>query len=89
MISESSLERKCNKIAKEKGILNYKLGQQGVPDRLYVGQDLVFFVEFKVKGAKPRLLQEVRIEELKSKNMKVFVVDELEQFIKILGGLTS
>jgi Holliday junction resolvase len=47
---ESELEKKCSQYARERGWASVKLEKnwnKGVPDRLFVKNDKVFFVEFK------------------------------------------
>ena len=47
---ESELKKKCSQYARERGWASVKLEKnwnKGVPDRLFVKNDKVFFVEFK------------------------------------------
>jgi Holliday junction resolvase len=57
---ESELEKKCSQYARERGWASVKLEKnwnKGVPDRLFVKNDKVFFVEFK-KDKNQKLSQE-------------------------------
>jgi glycine cleavage system H lipoate-binding protein len=57
---ESELEKKCSQYARERGWASVKLEKnwnKGVPDRLFVKNDKVFFVEFK-KDSKQILTKE-------------------------------
>ena len=61
--------------------------QSGVPDRIIIDRGRVIFVELKQKGEKPRLLQEVVIDRMRSHGADVRVVagrDEARALVKEL-----
>lgn len=56
----------CNR-AEELGFLCYKFtspGNNGVPDRVLIGNGITFFVETKAPGGKPRKLQQKVIDRI-------------------------
>lgn len=78
---ESAIEKKVNDYAKRNGWLVYKFvspAQAGVPDRLYIKNGKVMFIEFKAEGKKPTKLQEHHIEAIKAQGVAVYVVDSVE-----------
>lgn len=81
MPREKYIENAVVTYAKGKGFLAYKFTSptcRGVPDRLCItpsGQ--VFFIEFKRKGHLPTSLQKLKIEELQSRHIAVFVIDDI------------
>lgn len=80
---EKVIESTVVNYAKNKGWLAYKFtspASRGVPDRLFMGPfGQFFFIEFKRKGYVPTALQEVVFKEIESRNIKVFVVDDIER----------
>lgn len=53
---ESWIERAVVNYARTKGVLVYKFqspAQRGVPDRVFIYNGLVWFIEFKATGKKP------------------------------------
>lgn len=78
-VSEKAIEAYLNKRAKESGLLCLKYSNAnttGYPDRLMClpyGQSV--WVELKSKGKKATKLQLIRIEELRSLNHNVFIID--------------
>lgn len=89
-ILESRIERKCCKIAAERGIPNVKLGQNGYPDRVFlVPGGRPFMVEFKALDGKPSRRQEAIIRGLRAIGYRVYVCDSVEVFIKVLEHETE
>ena len=86
---EKHIEKACGSIARGKGWLFWKLtvmGFPGVPDRLLLGAGArVKFVEFKRPGGKPTALQEAWHRKLRSLGFEVYVIDNVEDFEKIIG----
>lgn len=80
---ESEIEKKVCDYAKERGFLVYKFtspNRAAVPDRLFIKQTgALFFCEFKRGGAKPTAPQEREHTRLRDHNVRVFVVDSVEQ----------
>ena len=80
-LTESEVETKTAKYAKEKGFLTYKFWphyQRGVPDRIFVKLGFIFFVEFKKPGEQPRALQKAIIDQLRGQRCQVFVIDSIQ-----------
>lgn len=88
MIRERDIEAKVVKWAKANGWLTYKFvspSQRGVPDRIFIKDGYVVFVEFKAPGKKPTPLQAQTIRKLKEAECEVWVCDDAEQGIRWLG----
>jgi len=85
---EKDIEKAVVKIAREMGMLCYKFtspSRMSVPDRLFITKaGVVFFIEFKRKGAKPTPAQEVEINKIRAKGVSVYVVNNVEDGKKIL-----
>lgn len=64
-------------------------GFSGVPDRLIIYKGVVVFAEVKRPGSKPRKLQQVRIELLKSHGAPAFSVSSKEQVNALLDKLVN
>lgn len=80
---EKVIEAKVCDYAKQLGCLVYKFtspSRRSVPDRLFImpGGKGVFFIEFKRAGQKPTAAQEVEIEKIRAKGVRVYVVDNVE-----------
>jgi hypothetical protein len=78
---EKDIERKVCKYAKVLGIEPYKFSspaRAAVPDRMFVFEGLVFFIEFKRKGYKPTSAQHREINRLRNHGVPVFVIDSIE-----------
>lgn len=80
---EKQIEAKVCEYAKNKGLLVYKFtspNRMAVPDRMFVTPDgKVFFVEFKREGQKPTVAQDREHTRLRGHNVRVFVIDNVEQ----------
>lgn len=88
MVSEKDIERKCARLAKEKGFWMPKWtspGTSGVPDRILFGLPWVVFIEFKAPGKKPARLQEHYLELIKSYGHEAVVIDNLDDFETLLN----
>ena len=80
-IRESVIETKVSTYAKSKGWLVYKFvapGRSGVPDRLYIKEGQVIFIEFKTAKGKLSKLQEVQIERIRQQGIPVYVINNIE-----------
>lgn len=78
---EKQIEAKVCDYAKSKGLLVYKFtspARAAVPDRLFIRNGRVFFVEFKRSGQKPTDAQHREHERLRQQNVNVFVIDNVE-----------
>lgn len=85
---ERQIEKKACDLAKEAGWLVFKFvspAQRGVPDRIFIRQRRIVFVEFKVPGAKPTKLQWRMIERLRDQGCEVHVCDSVESACDALG----
>ena len=86
---EKDIERILVKGMRDKGGIAIKLsgGLAGMPDRLllFPGGRAVF-VETKAPGKKPRMLQKIRHERLRSIGFPVLVCDSKEEARAIIGG---
>jgi hypothetical protein len=84
---ESSIERKTCAWARERGVLMLKLntpGRRGWPDRMFIFDGLVAFIEFKRPGEKPVPIQEYVMELLRQQGMSVAVMTNSEKAIEYL-----
>ena len=85
---ESLIERKCCQWAKGNGWLAYKFvspSQSGLPDRLFIRNAQVVFVEFKATGEKLRPLQVKIIDKMREQGATVHVIDSVEGFIDVMS----
>ena len=80
--SEKNLERKLNKVIKQNDGMCIKLlatfSNIGLPDRMCILKNKIFFVELKSTGKKPRPIQIFMINKLKDFGFHVYVVDSTE-----------
>ena len=75
---ETAIERHTKKYAESLGWLCYKFktpGQRGVPDRIFIRNGMIIFVEFKREGKTPTDLQKEVIGQLIEHGCRVFVID--------------
>lgn len=85
-VRESKVERDACAEAKENGWLVYKLsGNRGIPDRLFIKQGRVVFIEFKAPGGTLRAQQVKRIKEIRGAGVKAYVASSIEEVRTILG----
>lgn len=84
---ERELERKCAKLAKDRGYWMPKWvspGTRGVPDRILFGTDCVTFIEFKAPGKMASALQDYYIRVIEGYGCRAVIVDSVEDFKKLL-----
>jgi hypothetical protein len=85
---EKDIEKRVCDYAKSLKILCYKFtspSRSHVPDRLFItDMGEVFFVEFKRRGQKPTLAQEVEIAKIRKTGIQVFVIDDVEKGKRVL-----
>lgn len=89
---ESVIEADVSRYAVSKGVLTLKLnvsGRRGWPDRIYLFNGRVMFIEFKRQGEQPRKLQEYVHGQLRQHGFGVFVVDNLQQGRDCIDNLTQ
>jgi hypothetical protein len=85
---ESLIEGKSCQWAKAQGWLSYKFvspSQSGVPDRLFIRNAEVVFVEFKATGEQLRPLQVKVIDKMRTNGATVHVIDSVEGFINVMS----
>lgn len=83
---EKCIEQNLVKHIKAKGGLCLKLNSSsmaGLPDRLVILKNKIIFIELKAPKQKPRKLQIVIIDKLKSLGCDVRVIDNLEDIKSI------
>ena len=71
-IKESEVERQIVKFAKDNDCLAFKFvspGQRGVPDRLFLKDGKVLFLEIKQKGKAPTPIQEFQIRQIREQGI--------------------
>lgn len=84
---ESYIEKKVCEYARSKGFLSYKFvspSQRGVPDRMFIGDGVVFFIEFKSKEGVISKLQRLVFEKIASRRISVYVCDDIEEGKRII-----
>lgn len=89
---EASVENRCVAEMKALGWLGRKMNGMGYkswPDRLFIPPKKKpklkpFWVEFKRLGQKPTALQALMHEDLRSRGETVYVIDNYEDFTRIL-----
>lgn len=78
---EKQIEAKVCEYAKAKGMMVYKFtspARAAVPDRLFIKNGRVFFIEFKRGGQKPTDAQEREHHRLRQQAINVFVIDNVD-----------
>lgn len=76
---ESKVQARLIKHYEMQGYMVVKLiltNKPGIPDLMLLKDGTASFIECKRKGGKPRLLQEYRIEELRSHGFNVVVAND-------------
>ena len=81
-VLEKEIEKRVCDYAKTKNVLVYKFtspARAAVPDRLFIYNGSVFFIEFKRGGQKPTDAQEREHDRLRQQKINVFVIDDVEK----------
>jgi Casjensviridae endonuclease len=90
---EKVIERKVCDHAKALGCYVRKFtspSHASVPDRMFITPNgVVFFVEMKRKGKEPTAAQAIEIQKIRSKNVRVFVVDEVQNGKNVVDGMVA
>lgn len=84
---ESTLEKKIIRFAKKHNWFVAKFvspGLRGVPDRVFIRDGLVLFIEIKRKGEVPTEQQLRRHDEMREHGGLIFVVDDIEFAFELL-----
>lgn len=79
---ESVIEKKVGDYATSKGWLVYKFSSpntRAVPDKIFMRDGVVFFIEFKAPGKLPTKLQYANHKRIKAHGVSVFVIDNIER----------
>ena len=88
---EKKIEKRCTDIAKANGWYTRKWSSpssRGVPDRIFIKDGLVWFIEFKAPGNTPTKLQQHEINQIKEHGGKAVWVDDVDLFKALLRILT-
>jgi|SaaInlStandDraft_4_1057021.scaffolds.fasta_scaffold40053_3 hypothetical protein len=91
---EKVIETKVCDYAKSKGMLAYKFtspNRAAVPDRMFITASggKVWFAEFKRLGKKPTPQQTREIQRMRDRDIKVFVIDNIEDGKKLIDDISS
>ncbi|AFB84022.1 endonuclease [Hafnia phage Enc34] len=87
LIRESKVEKESCEYAMALGwwVSKYTApGKKAVPDRLFIRDGIVVFVEFKRPTKVPTLQQVLRHKQMREKGANVFWVDNYEDFKKLI-----
>lgn len=89
--AENFVEGYLRKQAKQRGFLCFKFtsGNDGVPDRILIGNGYTVFIETKAPGEKPRPLQRAVIREMRTAGANVFVIDSRQDIDKLLDHISK
>lgn len=82
MMRESVIEKKVTEFAKARGWMSIKLNGQhnrGKPDRMYLKEGNLIFIEFKASGQRPTKLQAKSLSELEAQGFSTHVIDSVEK----------
>ena len=88
---EKEVEKKVCDYAKSQGWLTYKFvspSNRGVPDRIFMRQHKMLFIEFKANGKKPTGLQMSVALDIAETGFQVYVVDDVERGKGIIDAYT-
>lgn len=81
-VRESTIEKKVTELAKKCGWLSYKFSspaQRAVPDRIYMKNGRVVFIEFKASGKTASKAQLYEHRNIRSQGgIEVYVVDSVD-----------
>jgi hypothetical protein len=88
--SEKKIEQAACRYAKSRGALVYKFSSpahRGVPDRLFIKNGRVLFLEFKAPGKKPTKLQQRELDLLQGQKVVAFYVDSLTGAVDAINDI--
>ena len=87
---ELKLEEKCVRLARKNGFVSMKIeknGHKGVPDRLFIGKNRIYFIEFKKPGGGVVSRQQLFWHNfLKSNGIEAYFCDNFDVFEDILNS---
>lgn len=78
-MKESAIEKKVCQFARDNGCMVMKLAgpnQKGQPDRMFLRNGKVLFIEFKAPKKLPTALQERWLRQLREQGFETFVCDD-------------
>lgn len=87
LVRESKVEKECCEYAEGRGWWVSKFtapGKKAVPDRLFIRNGVVLFVEFKRPGKEPTAQQAYRHKQMRAKGANVTWTDNFADFKKYL-----
>jgi hypothetical protein len=90
MMLEKTIEKKTTDKAKALGWWACKLTSPsfaGIPDRMFIRNGRVVFIEFKRQGEKPRKLQEIVIRDMRFHGAEVYVIDSVEAGFELFENI--
>ena len=88
---ESTIEQAVCAYAKSKGCLTMKLSgqnQKGQPDRMFLHNGRVLFIEFKAPGKRPTMLQARWLHRLADQDFYATSCDDIEAGKRLIDLLT-
>ena len=86
---ESVIEKKVGDYATSKGWLVYKFSSpntRAVPDKIFMRDGVVFFIEFKAPNKLPTKLQYANHKRITAHGVSVFVIDNIEKGITLVDS---
>ena len=86
---ESVIEKKVGDYATSKGWLVYKFSSpntRAVPDKIFMRNGVVFFIEFKAPNKLPTKLQYANHKRITAHGVSVFVIDNIEKGIALVDS---
>ncbi len=89
MNKESYIEKKTCDYAKEQGFLQYKFSspnKKAVPDRIFMKDGNIFFIEFKSEKGKLTKLQEREIKKINEQKIKAYTCNSIESCKLIINN---
>ena len=90
LVLEKTIESKVCNYAKKLGFLVYKIlspTSVGIPDRMFIYNKLVFFIEFKKPGGVISAKQNQIFNNMSSHSINVYIVNNLNQGIFIIDEI--
>jgi hypothetical protein len=88
---EKKLEKRACDVARANGWWTRKFSSpanRGVPDRIFLKDGVVWFVEFKAPGNVPTKLQDHEIDQIRVHGGNVMWLDNIDEFKMLLGIYT-
>ena len=92
MTPEGKIQNKVVEYAQDQGCLVVRVNQlahRGWPDRMFLKNGGVLFIEFKTPGEKPELIQKVTHELIRKQGFAVAVVDSVAEGRAIIDELAK